>query len=381
MGFQIQLATVGYGVYQETGKVLDLGWVGLAQFLPVLLLALVAGQVADRADRRAVMSAGYFVLAAVCGLFAGASAWGTVTTGVVVVLGLMIGTARAFVNPAGAALLPTIVGKEALPQALAVATTLWQLTTIVGPGLGGLIIAATGGPVVAFVVAGALQLGAAALVWTLPGSRPPPQASSWADLTLGLRYVYEKKLLWACITLDLFAVLLGGATALLPVMAEDELGLGPIGYGALRAAPSVGAVAMALWLSRHPVERGAGKQMLGAVAVFGICTVVFGLAPWGWVAGLALVTLGAADMISVVVRQIVVQLGTPDELRGRVGAVQQVFVGASNELGEFESGVAASALGVRPAIVFGGLGTLAVVALWSRMFPELREADRIRPPA
>ena len=377
---QIQLAAIGWAVYTSTGDPLDLAWVGLAQFLPVLLLALFAGQVADRFDRRLILGLCYSGQALISAAFAWLVYVGAVSTGPVFALGLAMGAVRAFGNPAGQALLPSLVPQDALAAALAASASLWQLTTIIGPSIAGLLIGWGGGPTTALIVASLLQLTAVALTTQLPAPVVAPRAVSWESLLAGVVYVRRHRILLACTTLDLFAVLLGGATALLPIYATTILHAGPAGFGMLRAAPAVGAATMAALLGWRPIRRRAGVAILGAVAIFGVATVVFGLSRWMPLSLCALVVLGAADMVSVVIRQTLVQLQTPDEMRGRVAAVNQVFIGASNELGEFESGVVAKLLGPVAAVVGGGVGTLGVVATGSLLFPELAATDELTPP-
>jgi MFS family permease len=374
---QVQLAAIGWAVYTATGDALDLAWVGLAQFLPVLVLVLPAGHVADRFDRRLILGICYLGQAVVCAGFAIAVAVGNVGPPVIFALGLLMGTVHAFGNPAGQALLPALVPVDALARAIAVSSTLWQLATIVGPSVAGLVIAWGGGPVAALALAALLQLAAVALVATLPRPSVEPRALTWDNVVAGIRYVRDQRVLLACISLDLFAVLLGGATALLPIYATDVLHVGATGYGVLRSAPAVGAAIMAVFLALRPLDRRAGPVILGSVGLFGLATLVFGVSSSFPLSVGALVVLGAADMVSVVIRQTLVQLRTPDEMRGRVAAVNQVFIGASNELGEFESGLTARWFGAVPAVVAGGIGTLLVVWVWSIGFPELRSADRL----
>lgn len=368
---QIQLCAVGWAVYAATGDPLDLAWLGLAQFLPVLLLMLPAGQLADRMDRRRVLGASWLAQSAICLAF-----WANVDqldTAIVAGLGLAMGTVRAFANPAGQALLSSMVPGEILPRALAVSAGQWQLTTVIGPSVGGALIALAG-PDLALLCAAAGHAVAAALAVGLPAIVPPPVAFGWAHLFGGVRYVVENRLLLACTTLDLFAVLLGGATALLPIFAVDVLHVGAVGFGALRAAPAFGAALVAAWLAARPLARQTGPTLLVAVAIFGGATIVFALSRSFPLSLAALAILGAADMVSIVIRQTLVQLGTPDAMRGRVSAVNQVFIGASNELGAFESGLTAAWFGAVPAAALGGVGTLLVIAAWSVLFPELRSA-------
>ncbi|MEZ4238444.1 MAG: MFS transporter [Myxococcota bacterium] len=377
LGTQVQLAALGWGVWGASEDPLDLAWLGIAQFLPVLLLALPAGTLADQVDRRKILYTSLLAQAALSLVAAGIVEAGRMGPWAVVVLGLGMGTVRAFAGPASQALLPRLVPGEVLPRALATGSIGFQLAMVLGPSLAGLTIGLGGGAAGALLVAAGLQALGAAVAFGLPTLHVERGATRWRDLVGGLTYVFETRLLLAVVSLDLFAVLLGGATALLPIFATDVLGAGPELFGVLRAAPAVGAGAMALWLARFPLHRHAGAAILGAVALFGAATVVFGLSTVPWLSVAALGVLGAADMISVVVRQTVVQLRTPDALRGRVSSVNLVFIGASNELGEFESGLTARLLGAVPAVVLGGIGTVAVVAVWSGLFPELRRADRL----
>ncbi len=379
LGSQAQLLAVGWYVYDLTDRPMSLAFVGLAQFLPVASLVLVAGHVADRFDRRVVLAACALAQAAATAAFAALAAGGSRRVGAAYALCAATGVARAFWGPASQSLVPSLVPPAALPRALAFSSALWQFSTIAGPSLGGLLLATPAGVPGAFAASALLLTVAAALAATLRPGRPLPKAgaASWATLLAGVRYVREQRLLFACVSLDLFAVLLGGATALLPVYARDVLHVGARGLGLLRAAPSAGAAATALWLAYRPLGRRAGAKMLGAVFAFGLSTIVFGISTNIYLSLGALALLGAADMVSVVVRQTLVQVRTPDAMRGRVSAVAQVFIGASNELGEFESGAAAALLGAVPAVVVGGLGTCLVVALWALFFPELRRVDRL----
>lgn len=374
---QIQLAAISWAVYAATGDPLDLAWVGLAQFLPVLLLSLPAGTLVDRVDRRSVLMVAILGQGALSALAAALVATDRLHGAAVWAIGLGMGTVRAFSAPASQALVPALVPTAMLGRALAASATVFQVSTIVGPSLAGLAIAAGGGADRALLVAAGLQALGAFAAGRLPPVQPPPGAIGWDALLGGLRYVRDTPILFACLSLDLFAVLLGGATALLPIYAQDVLQVGAQGYGVLRSAPAVGATAMAVLLARWPIQRRAGPRLFAAVAVFGLATMAFGLSRSFPLSVACLAVVGAADMVSVVVRQTLVQLRTPDHVRGRVSAVNFVFIGASNELGEFESGVAARWLGPVPAVVLGGLGTLAVVAVWAWRFPDLRRADRL----
>lgn len=377
---QIQSVAIGWQVYDLTRDPLDLGWVGLAQFLPVLVLSLPGGQLADRFDRRFIVVATQLGYAAGALALALASERGTLPIFAVLVL---LGTLRAFKSPAASALVPWIVSEERLPRAIALSSTTYQVGTIAGPALGGAIYA-LGGPLAAYYAACGLQLLAAALMASL-STHPPPRVPSaegpWRRLLGGLQFVLRSRVLLAAIGLDLFAVLLGGAVALLPIYARDVLGVGEVGLGVLRAAPALGATVVALALAARPIEGRAGHWMLGSVAVFGIGTIVFGLSEHLALSLAALALLGGADMVSVVIRQSIVQLWTPDEMRGRVAAVSFLFIGASNELGEAESGLTARLFGTVRAVVLGGIGTLVVTGAWAVLFPELRRVDTLGVPS
>ena len=377
LAIQMQNVAVGWLVYDLTSDPLALGLVGLAGFLPAICLALVTGHVADRFDRRAVLMVCYTVTtAAAAGLFL--HAWsGSTTVWPIYALVCLYGTARAFANPAGQALVPNLVPAVHFQNAVAWNSSAWQTATIIGPALGGILFAFGGTTVFgATACAFALTVLLVAAIAHRGGSARREKAS-WASLIAGILFIRSRPAILGAISLDLFAVLLGGATALLPIYARDILMVGPWGLGLLRSMPAVGAVLMALFLAYHPLQRRSGRRMFQAVAVFGLATIGFGLSTSLWLSMLFLVVLGAADMVSVFVRQTLVQIDTPDAMRGRVAAVNAVFIGASNELGEFESGVLAALVGTVPAVVLGGLGTLGVAALWARWFPELRDRDRL----
>lgn len=376
LGGQMQTVAIGFHVYQRTHDPLHLGLVGLAKFVPAFLLSLPAGQVADRFQRRKVLvvyHATTVVAAVLLALLVHHDSF-LPLYGVLVLLG----SARAFAGPANHALLPSLVPGLELSAAVAYSSSVWQVSAIAGPALGGLLLAAKGplGVYVAAAIASTAALVQLALVRTDSG-RHDKEPLSFAELFAGVRYVGRARLLLGAISLDLFAVLLGGAVALLPAFAEDVLHVGPRGLGVLSATPAVGALVTALLLSQRPVARRAGGLMLGGVLTFGVATIVFGLSRSFWLSLLALALVGAADMVSVVVRQMLLQLATPDAMRGRVSAVNLVFVGASNELGELESGLSAAWLGIVPAVVAGGVLTCVVVAVWALLFPELRRLDRL----
>ncbi|OCP38323.1 MFS transporter [Ensifer sp. LC163] len=377
---QIISVAVGWQIYDLTRDPFDLGLIGLFQFLPSLVLILVTGSVADRYNRRMIMGicmvistlcAVALLMLTVMGLF---SPWP------VYAILIVFGIERAFLAPASQSLAPNLVTPEDLPNAIAWNSTSWQTAMIVGPVAGGLIYGF--GPVAPYAVGVCFFAAAALMVFAIPkpAARSKASAQSWETITAGFRYIKAEKVVLGAISLDLFAVLLGGAVALMPVFARDILDLGPWGLGLLRAAPGVGAVGMAVWLAAHPIRHRAGFYMFTGVALFGLGTVVFGLSATPWVSIAALVVMGAADMISVYVREILITLWTPDELRGRVNAVNMVFVGASNELGEFRAGMMASGFGAVFAVAFGGAGTLLVSALWALGFPQLRKIDTLDVP-
>ncbi|MBK8337775.1 MAG: MFS transporter [Sterolibacteriaceae bacterium] len=375
--YQMQVVATGWLVYELTGSALDLGLVGLVQFLPRVALTLWAGALADRHDRRRIaMLCMLAQLAACAALAAGAAAHALSRVTILALVG-GIGAARAFEMPAMQSLLPRLVGTRQLPRALAMSSAAMQTAIVGGPALGGLIFLA-GAPVV-YAVAGAAFLAAALLMFTLPAPTDASATVAHADQSLfaGLRYVRQQPVILGAISLDLFAVLLCGATALLPIFARDILNVGPGGLGLLQAAPAAGALAMSLYLAQRPLSDRVGRTLFASVAVFGIGTIVFALSTSFLLSLGALALLGAADSISVVIRQSLVQLETPDAMRGRVSAVNSVFIGASNQLGEFESGVAAALLGTVPSVVAGGLGTLLIAALWIRLFPALWRRDRL----
>ena len=377
LGFQSLTVALGWAIYDQTGSAWMLGWVGLCQFLPMLCLTFVVGTVADRYDRRRIGLICQWIEAATA-LALGLLVWqDALTPGLILAAVTVLGAAVAFERPTMASLVPGIVGPSMIQRAIATSTSFMQTALIVGPALGGLLYGVD--PLAPFAVAFALFPTAGASVVTIRQiAAPPPRAPvTLATVFAGVAFIRRTPAVLGTISLDLFAVLLGGATALLPIYASDILHAGPLGLGFLRAAPAVGALSMSLWLSRRPITRGAGMKMFAAVAVFGLATLAFALSTSVALSVLALFVTGAADNISVVVRSSLVQLMTPDEMRGRVNAVNSLFIGTSNQLGEFESGMAAGAFGPVAAGVIGGLGTLAVVALWMAAFPSLRRIQRL----
>lgn len=377
LAYHMFTVAVGWQVYDITRSALSLGLVGLAQFLPQLLLTLVVGHVADRFERRRVVMVCQAALLCVAGLLALGSHTGGLTEPVMLACACAMGAARAFVHPTMSAYLPTLIELRQLPRALALSASARQSGIIVGPALGGALYAA--GPQVVYLVCALAFLLALAALSGIRASRPAAarEPVSLAYILGGIAYIKSKPEVLGAISLDLFSVLLGGATALLPLFARDILAAGPLGLGLLRAAPAAGALAMSLYLARTPMTQRVGLKMFAAVGVFGLATIVFGLSRHFGLSLAALATLGAADMVSVVVRSSLVQLETPDAMRGRVSAVNSVFIGTSNQLGEFESGVTAAWFGAAPAVVLGGACTLLVVIAWMRLFPALRDRESL----
>lgn len=377
---QMLMVAVGWQVYDLTGSAWDLGLVGLLQFVPTLLLALPAGHLIDRWHRGRILATCMAVLAGAALLLALASHGGWATRGLLLGLSVVLGAVRAFQLPATQALTPLLVPPALLARALAFSSSGLQGAVIAGPALGGFVYTA-GAPAVYGLCAALFALATGLTLAIRYHHTPPPHApTDWHTVLAGVRFVWGHKVVLGAISLDLFAVLLGGATALLPMFAKDVLQVGPWGLGLLRAAPAGGALLMSLVLSRWPVNRGAGPRLLAAVAVYGAAQLLFGLSSLFWLSMLALAVSGAADMVSVIVRQTLVQLETPDAMRGRVSAVNGLFIGASNQLGEFRAGATAAVLGAVGSVVVGGLGTLAVALLWRRLFPALAARDALVSP-
>ena len=377
MGFQMMSVLVGWDVYAQSHSTFYLGLVGLVQFTPMLLATLPAGYVADHFDRRTVLQVVLAMEMVATGVLAWAAHEGWASVGLLLAIAAVVATLRTFERPAFAPLLPALVTAKALPQALSVATSGTQTALILGPALGGFIY--MGGAHVAYAAVAVCYLVSSLCVAGIALKRTPrvKKPMSVVAMVGGFKYIWQNQILLGAISLDLMAVLLGGAVALLPVYAQDILHVDAMGLGILRGASAVGALAGSIWLARRPLKRNAGRAMFGAVAVFGVATIVFGLSHWFVVSFLALMVAGGADVVSVVVRSTLEQLRTPDEMRGRVSSVNALFIGTSNQLGEFESGMAATVLGTVPSVVVGGIGTLLVVALWMRLFPELRDVDKL----
>ena len=377
IALQMLAVAVGWQVYALTGSALDLGLVGLSQFLPSIALVLLVGHVADRRDRRGIVRVCQSVEALAAIVLALGSAQGWISVHAIFALVFVVGAARAFEAPTMQALLPAVVPERLLSRAIASSATASQAAIITGPALGGFIY--TAGPAVVYSVCALLFITASLLIASLKLERKPParEPPSLASVFAGVAFIRRHPAMLGAIALDMFAVLLGGATALLPIYARDILHTGPWGLGLLRSAGAIGALFTALYLARRPLDGHAGRTMLLAVATFGAATIVFGLSEIFALSVLALAIMGAGDMVSVVIRSTLVQLSTPDDMRGRVNAVNAMFIGTSNQLGEFESGVTAALFGTVPAVVLGGVGTLLVVALCARIFPDLARIDRL----
>ena len=372
LALHMQSVAIGWQLYTLTGSALDLGLVGLVQFLPIIPLTLVVGQIADRYDRRLVVVLCHVAEAAATAVLALGSDGGWLGRGGLLSIVAVLGIARAFENPARAALMPGLVPLAQLPRAIASVTAAGQTARIVGPALGGVLYAL--GATTVYLTVAALYVVGAALVGLVDNAQParPREELTAASLFSGVGFILRQRLLLGLMSLDLFAVLLGGATALLPIYARDILGTGPWGLGLLRAAPAVGALAMSLLLTRRAIERNAGPVLFGSILVFGVATIVFGVSTSLPLSLAALGVLGASDLLSMIIRQSLVQIRTPDGMRGRVSAVHSLFTGTSNQLGEFESGLLAAAFGAVAAVLVGGVGTIVVVAVWMYRFPELR---------
>ena len=376
--FQMQGVAVGWQIYAITGSAWYLGLVGLAQFLPMFLLTLVVGHVADRFDRRMIARVCQTVEGLAAGMLAIGSFGGWLGKEWLLVIAFITGAARAFEGPSMQAMVPGLVPPILIPRAVAWSAAALQIASILGPALGGLLYAF--GPTTVYVTTSLLFLAAGVFI-ARTGPAPPPAAGRepvrLASIFAGISFIRHRPVILGAISLDLFAVLLGGATALLPIYARDILVTGPWGLGLLRAAPGIGALAMSFHLARRPLRRRVGRIMFAAVGIFGAATIVFAVSTSFLLSLVTLVILGAADVISVVIRAALVQLQTPDEMRGRVSAVNSMFIGTSNQLGEFESGATAAWFGVVPAVLIGGIGTILVVLLWMRLFPQLLRTETL----
>ena len=376
---EMQAVAVAWQVYALTHRPLDLGFVGLAQFLPGFLLFLPAGHTADRAPRKVILQFCFAAFALCSLLLLGLTVRG-LTSMIPLYLALVFnGIVRAFSGPASQAFLPLIVPAEDFPNAVAWSSSNFQAATILGPVAGGLIYGWTGSAIPVYAGSALANLAALLALFAIRvhASERPRTVASAGDLLSGIKYIWSDKLILAAISLDLFAVLLGGAVALLPVYAREILNVGAFGLGILRTAPGVGAVITAILVAHWPLRRRAGMVMLWCVFGFGLATIIFGISRNVALSLAVLVVAGSCDMVSVIVRHTMIQLATPDEMRGRVSAVNMVFIGASNEVGQFESGITAQWFGTVPAVVLGGIGTVAIVALWAWLFPELRRVDKL----
>jgi MFS family permease len=375
---EMQGVAVAWQIYNLTHRPLDVGLIGLAQFLPGILLFLIAGQTADRFPRTRILQCCFGAFAAVSATLVVLSWRGLHTVWPIYAVLLMQGVVRAFTTPAAQALIPLTVPEEHFPNAVAWASSAFQAAMVLGPSIGGAVYGIANSPVPVYCASSACCLLGMLLIARVKIGHVKPQAAQ-THVFEGLRYLWRAKLTLGAVTLDLFAVLLGGAVALLPIYARDILRVGALGLGILRGAPSAGAVLMAIVLAHNPVRRHAGAILLSCVAGFGVFTVIFAVSRSVVLSLIALILVGACDMVSVILRHTLVQLATPNEMRGRVSAVNMVFIGASNEVGQFESGITAQWFGTVPAAVLGGIGTILVVAVWAWLFPDLRRVNELQP--
>jgi MFS family permease len=376
---EMQSVAVGWQVYALTHRPLDLGLLGLAQFLPGILLFLVAGHTADRLPRQRILQTCYAAFSLCSVLLLAFTLRGLTSVYPVYLAMLFNGTIRAFNGPAGQAFTPLLVAEQHFPNAIAWSSSIFQAATITGPMFGGLLYGWTASPIVVYSSAAISYLTALILI-SLIRVRAAARAravESLGEVLNGLKFIWQNKMILGAISLDLFAVLLGGAVALLPVYAREILMVGPSGLGVLRAAPGVGAIILSIAVAHWPLRRRVGVTMLWCVFGFGVFTIVFGLSRNVALSVAALMLVGGCDTVSVIVRHTMIQLGTPDAMRGRVSAVNMVFIGASNEVGQFESGITAQWFGTVPAVILGGIGTIVIVAIWARLFPELRRVDQM----
>ena len=382
---EMQAVAVGWQVFEITKKPLDLGLVGLVQFLPGILLFPISGHTSDRFERRNVLSACYGGFAVCFALLLVLARRGVHSVGTIYVVLVLLGVVRSFNSTASRSIIPQLVSEKDFPNAVAWNASIFQAATILGPSFGGVLYAASRGPSAVYGVAMLTAIAATVITFRIkPEAKARPrEPMTFKTVFAGLHFIWTRKLILGAISLDLFAVLLGGAVALLPVYARDILRAGPWGLGLLRTAPGAGAAMTAMLLAHRPLRGRSGPALLWAVAGFGIFTIIFGLSRSLTISLMALLLLGASDMISVIIRATFTQLATPDEMRGRVNAVDMIFIGTSNEFGQFESGVTAQWFGTVPAVVLGGVGTLVVIGLWAWLFPELRHAGElssVRPP-
>lgn len=373
---QMLMVAVAWHMYDITSSAWDLGLVGLFQFIPALLMTLPAGHLADRWHRGRIFAAGMLSQALVALVLVAATLGGYATRELILAISVVLGIARAFQMPAQQALTPMLVRPQLLQRAIAMSSSGMQAAIVCGPAIGGMLY--TQGSTTVYLSCTLLLLFSGVLTLAVHyHHQPTTLAANWGTLLAGFSFVWKSKVILGATSLDLFAVLLGGATALLPIYARDILNTGPVGLGVLRSAPAVGALAMSLALMRWPLQRHVGHRLLAAVAVFGLATVVFGLSTHFGLSVLALVITGAADCVSVVTRSTLVQLETSDQMRGRVSAVNSIFIGASNQLGEFESGATAALFGPMASVVLGGIGTVIIAATWMRWFPDLSRREHM----
>ncbi|HEX7607633.1 MAG TPA: MFS transporter [Usitatibacter sp.] len=376
---QILLVALGWQMYDLTASAWDLGLVGLLQFVPTVAFTIPSGQLADRVDRRRVISAAIAVMLCAAALLAWGSAGRWIGRDLIFGVSVLLGLARALLTPAQQAIVPALVPGDQLPRAMALSAAVMKVAVVAGPALGGFTYAL--GPVWAYglcIVVLVAAIGCVLSIHHVPLIKGKDPAS-FASMFAGFGFIFHKPVVLGAISLDLFAVVLGGATALLPIYAKDILQTGPWGLGLLRAAPAVGALALAAWIARHPLERRVGRTLFVSVAIYGAAILVFAFSRNFILSMMVLAVSGAADMVSVVVRQTLVQIETPDEMRGRVSAVNATFISTSNQLGEFRAGATAAWLGPVGSVILGGVGTLVVVALWMRLFPPLAKRDRLVP--
>ena len=380
MATQITSVAVGWQIYDETGNAALLGWIGLVQFLPAVLLVLFTGLASDRFGRRLIMGLSILMEMGCAAMIFYLAFTGQFDPVIVLIVLTVFGVARAFLTPASSSLVVNVVPKDDFANAIGWITSAWQLASIFGPVAGGLLYGISGP--VAYASAALIFLTAAILIFSIPRPEQALEKSATSLQTLmgGFSYIWKQKIVMGAISLDLFAVLLGGAVALMPIYAKDILELGPTGLGLLRAAPGIGAVMMIGWLTTFPVKDHAGVILFVSVALFGLATAVFGVSTTAWLSILALMFVGAFDMISVYIREILLQLWTPDKVRGRVNAVNSIFLGASNELGEFRAGFMAAAYGAALTVTGGGMAAIGVAAIWAKMFPSLRKAKYLEVP-
>ena len=371
--FQMLSVAIGWQMYSLTHDAFSLGLVGLAQFIPMVLLTLVVGQVADRFDRRRIVYLCQIIEACVAGLLLYGNLFGWLGREQILLAAMVLGACRAFEGPSSAALLPQLVPKSILQKAIALSTSAGQTAQILGPSIGGLLYAL--GPTYVYSTATASLLVATILTWSIQSQKieRTSEPVTLSSIFSGLVFVRRHPIILGTISLDLFAVLLGGATALLPIFAQDILKTGPFGLGLMRTAPAVGALLMSIVLANFPLKKSIGPKLFTALGVFGLATMIFALSTNLYLSLFALLVIGASDVVSVVIRSSLVQLQTPDEMRGRVNAVNSLFIGTSNQLGEFESGTLAGLMGAVPAALIGGIGTVVVAGLWMYLFPSLRK--------